>query len=151
MSDLKKVFRPEFLNRIDEVIVFHELAREEVMQMVDLMTKRLTGQLEGQGLGIELTQNAKELLAEKGYDPQLGARPLRRAIQRMIEDVLSEKILYKEFRAGEIIVVDTEDDPDKPGEKRLKFTSVEGFLSPVAVELAATGFPEAPEPTLPTD
>ena len=84
---LKTHFRPEFLNRIDEVIVFHELAREEVMQMVDLMTKRLTGQLEGQGLGIELTQSAKELLAEKGYDPQLGARPLRRAIQRMIEDV----------------------------------------------------------------
>src|SRR4026209_2330092 len=111
---LKTHFCPEFLNRIDEVIVFHELAREEVMEMVDLMTKRLTGQLEGQGLGIELTQSAKEVLAEKGYDPQLGARPLRRAIQRMIEDVLSEKILYKEFRAGEIIVVDTEDDPDKP-------------------------------------
>ena len=115
------------------------------------MTKRLTGQLEGQGLGIELTQSAKELLAEKGYDPQLGARPLRRAIQRMIEDVLSEKILYKEFRAGEIIVVDTEDDPEKPGEKRLKFSSVEGFLSPVVVELAATGAPEAPEPTVPND
>ena len=79
---LKTHFRPEFLNRIDEVIVFHELARDEVMQMVDLMTKRLVGQLEGQGLGIELTQSAKELLAEKGYDPQLGARPLRRAIQR---------------------------------------------------------------------
>jgi ATP-dependent Clp protease ATP-binding subunit ClpC len=148
---LKTHFRPEFLNRIDEVIVFHELAREEVMQMVDLMTKRLTGQLEGQGLGIELTQNAKELLAEKGYDPQLGARPLRRAIQRMIEDVLSEKILYKEFRAGEIIVVDTEDDPDKPGEKKLKFSAVEGFLPPAAVELAATGAPEAPDPTLPTE
>jgi len=148
---LKTHFRPEFLNRIDEVIVFHELAREEVMQMVDLMTKRLTGQLEGQGLGIELTQNAKELLAEKGYDPQLGARPLRRAIQRMIEDVLSEKILYKEFHAGEIIVVDTEDDPDKPGEKKLKFTAVEGFLPPAAVELAATGAPELPDPTLPTE
>jgi len=148
---LKTHFRPEFLNRIDEVIVFHELARDEVMQMVDLMTKRLTGQLEGQGLGIELTQSAKELLAERGYDPQLGARPLRRAIQRMIEDVLSEKILYKEFRAGEIIVVDTEDDPEKPGEKRLKFSSVEGFLSPVVVELAATGAPEAPDPTLPPD
>ena len=112
---LKTHFRPEFLNRIDEVIVFHELARDEVMQMVDLMTKRLTGQLEGQGLGIELTQSAKELLAERGYDPQLGARPLRRAIQRMVEDVLSEKILYKEFHAGEIIVVDTEDDPGTPG------------------------------------
>ncbi len=135
---LKTHFRPEFLNRIDEVIVFHELDRGEVMQMVDLMTKRLIGQLEGQGLGIELTQSAKELLAEKGYDPQLGARPLRRAIQRMLEDVLSEKILYKTFNAGEIIIVDTEDDPDKPGEKKLTFNSVPGFMPP-AVELAAAG------------
>jgi ATP-dependent Clp protease ATP-binding subunit ClpC len=120
------------------------------MQMVDLMTKRLTGQLEGQGLGIELTQTAKELLAEKGYDPQLGARPLRRAIQRMIEDVLSEKILYKEFHAGEIIVVDTEDDPDRPGDKRLKFNAVEGFKPPAAVELAATGA-DSVEPPAPTE
>ena len=134
---LKGHFRPEFLNRIDDIIVFHELAQSEVMQMVDLMTKRLTGQLEGQGLGIELTQSAKELLAVKGYDPQLGARPLRRAIQRMIEDVLSEKILYKEFSAGQIIVVDTEDDPDRPGDKRLNFRAVEGFQPPTTVELAA--------------
>jgi ATP-dependent Clp protease ATP-binding subunit ClpC len=147
---LKGHFRPEFLNRIDEIIVFHELARDEVMQMVDLMTKRLTGQLEGQGLGIELTQSAKELLAEKGYDPQLGARPLRRAIQRLIEDVLSEKILYKEFHAGEIIVVDTEDDPDRPGDQRLTFRGVEGFQPPAAVELAATGV-EAAEPPNGTD
>src|SRR3954464_15968806 len=91
---LQTDFRPESLNRIDARNVFHELAREEVMQMVDLMTKRLGGQLEGQGLGIELTQSAKELLAEKGYDPQLGARPLRRAIPRMIEDVPREKILH---------------------------------------------------------
>ena len=108
------------------------------MQMVDLMTKRLTGQLEGQGLGIELTPAAKVLLAEKGYDPQLGARPLRRAIQRMIEDVLSEKILYKEFHAGEIIVVDTEDDPDRPGDQRLKFSSIEGFHPAALVEPAST-------------
>jgi ATP-dependent Clp protease ATP-binding subunit ClpC len=134
---LKGHFRPEFLNRIDDIIVFHELAQSEVMQMVDLMTKRLTGQLEGQGLGIELTQSAKELLAVKGYDPQLGARPLRRAIQRMIEDVLSEKILYKEFQAGQIIVVDTEDDPERPGDKRLNFRAVEGFQPPTTVELAA--------------
>jgi ATP-dependent Clp protease ATP-binding subunit ClpC len=145
---LKSHFRPEFLNRIDEVIVFHEHSREAVMQMVDLMTKRLTTQLEGQGLGIELTQAAKELLAERGYDPQLGARPLRRAIQRLIEDALSEKILYKQFHAGEIIVVDVEDDPDRPGEKRLSFSAVEGFVPPTAVELAATGVDgvDAPPP-----
>ncbi len=139
MEALKSHFRPEFLNRIDDVVVFHELARDEVMQMVDLMTKRLMGQLESQGLGIELTQSAKELLAEKGYDPQLGARPLRRAIQRMLEDPLSEKILYKEFRAGEIIVVDTEEDPDRPGETRIAFRSVEGFQPPPHPELAGAG------------
>src|SRR6187455_1996932 len=122
---LKTHFRPEFLNRIDEIIVFHELAREEVMQMVDMLTKRLVSQLEGQGLGIELTQAAKEMLAGKGYDPQLGARPLRRAIQRLVEDALSEKLLYKEFRAGEIIVVDAEPDPET-GEMALTFRAIEG-------------------------
>ena len=127
MDALKMHFRPEFLNRIDEVIVFHELNREEVLQMVDNLTRRLTSQLEGQGLGIELTQSAKELLAVKGYDPQLGARPLRRAIQRQVEDPLSEMLLYKQFHAGEIIVVDTEDDPDKPGEQRIKFSQRRGL------------------------
>src|SRR6188472_1602175 len=135
---LKTHFRPEFLNRIDETIVFHELSRDEVLQTVDLMTQRLVGQLEGQGLGIELTQSAKEVLAAKGYDPTLGARPLRRAIQRLVEDPLSEMLLFKQFHAGEIIVVDTEDDPDKPGELRIKLSSVEGFVPPAAVELATT-------------
>jgi ATP-dependent Clp protease ATP-binding subunit ClpC len=127
------------LNRIDEVIVFHELAKAEVIQMVDLMLVRLAGQLESQGLGIELTVAAKEHLADKGYDPQLGARPLRRAIQRLIEDALSEKILYKQFTAGEIIVVDVEDDPERPGEKQLGFKAVEGFQPPAAIELAGVG------------
>src|SRR2546429_122856 len=90
---LKQHFRPEFLNRIDDVIVFHEPSREDIVSIVDLMIGRLREQLEGQGLGFELTLEAKELLAEKGYDPQLGARPLRRSIQRMIEQPLSEKIL----------------------------------------------------------
>ncbi len=156
---LKTHFRPEFLNRIDETIVFHELSRDEVVQMVDLQLVRLTGQLEGQGLGIEVTTAAKQLLAELGYDPQLGGRPLRRAIQRNIEDPLSEKLLYKQFSAGEIIVVDVEPDPDKPGKQRFVFTSVEGFIPPAAVELAITATgptvtatddePEAPvvEPT----
>jgi len=136
---LKVQFKPEFLNRIDEVIVFHELAMIEVVQMVDLMSKRLTSQLEGLGLGLELTQAAKELLAKRGYDPQLGARPLRRALQRFIEDPLSEKLLLKEFHAGEIIVIGVEDDPDKQDEKRFTFNAVEGFTPPSAVELAGAG------------
>jgi ATP-dependent Clp protease ATP-binding subunit ClpC len=135
---LKQHFRPEFLNRIDEVIVFHELSREEVVSMVDLMTKRLAGQLEGQGLGLEITQSAKVFLAERGYDPTLGARPLRRAIQRLVEDALSERILTKQFRAGEIVVVDTEDDPDEPGKQRIGFRAIEGFTPP-PMELTGTG------------
>ncbi len=137
-ESLKDHFRPEFLNRIDETIVFHELSRDEVLQTVDLMTQRLITQLEGQGLGIEIKQAAKEKLATLGYDPQLGARPMRRAIQRHIEDTLSEKILYKEFSAGEIIVVDVEPDPDNEGAERFTFTAVEGFVPPASVELATT-------------
>ncbi|MGA0217227.1 MAG: ATP-dependent Clp protease ATP-binding subunit [Ilumatobacteraceae bacterium] len=144
---LKQHFRPEFLNRIDEVIVFHELAKSEVVQMVDLMLARLAGQLEDQGIGIELTQSAKELLAEIGYDPQLGARPLRRAIQRQIEDVLSEKILYKEFSAGQIVVIDTVEDPEREGSLTFTFNAVEGFVPPSSVELAAT----APNDEPPTE
>jgi hypothetical protein len=135
---LKAHFRPEFLNRIDETIVFHEHSLENVIKMVDLMLKRLIGQLEGQGLGIEVTQAAKEELAKVGYDPQLGARPLRRAIQRQIEDILSEKILYKTFSAGEIIVVDVEPDPERKGKQRFTFHAVEGFVPPASVELATT-------------
>jgi len=151
MDALKQHFRPEFLNRLDEIIVFHELSKTEVVQMVDLMLKRLTVQLESQGLGIELTQAAKELLADVGYDPQLGARPLRRAIQRQIEDVLSEKLLYKEFGAGQIIVVDVEDDPDREGSRRFSFSSVEGFVPPSAVELATTASGEGETDPPPVD
>jgi ATP-dependent Clp protease ATP-binding subunit ClpC len=132
---LKQHFRPEFLNRIDEVIVFHELSREEVIEIVDMMTKRVREQLEGQGLGLEMTRTAKELLAEKGYDPQLGARPLRRSIQQMVEDPLSEKLLWKEFRVGETIIVDVEN-----GE--VVFRAIEG-IEPPPVELAGAG--PAPE------
>jgi ATP-dependent Clp protease ATP-binding subunit ClpC len=108
LEQLKRNFRPEFLNRIDEVIVFHELSREEVTQIVDLMIRRVREQLESQGLGLELTPAAKETLADKGYDSTLGARPLRRAIQRLVEDPLSDRILWKGVRAGETVVVDAE-------------------------------------------
>jgi ATP-dependent Clp protease ATP-binding subunit ClpC len=149
---LKQHFRPEFLNRIDETIVFHEHPQSAVVEMVDLMLRRLVGQLEGQGLGIEVTQGAKEHLASIGYDPQLGARPLRRAIQRHVEDVLSEKILYKTFSAGEIIVVDVEPDPEfDDGRLHLTFTAVEGFVPPAAVELATTATNDDVEPPPPAE
>ena len=108
-EELKRSFRPEFLNRIDEVIVFHSLSREDVKQIVDLMMKRVRDQLRSKDVEIELTDAAKSLLAEKGYDPALGARPLRRTIQRLVEDPLSEKLLWKEFRAGQTIIVDARD------------------------------------------
>jgi ATP-dependent Clp protease ATP-binding subunit ClpC len=111
-EELKRNFRPEFLNRIDEVIVFHELTKPEVHSIVDLLMKRVSEQLESQDVGIELTEAAKDLLAAEGYDPALGARPLRRAIQRLVEDPLSEKILWKEFEAGDTIIVDAETDPE---------------------------------------
>ncbi len=128
---LKSHFRPEFLNRIDDVIVFHELSRPEVRQIVDLMTSRVATQLSGQGMGLELTDAAKDHLAEKGYDPSMGARPLRRALQRLVEDPLSERLLYKEFRAGHIIIVDVEPDPDSKGDElKVVFRSIEGFEPP---------------------
>ena len=137
---LKAHFRPEFLNRIDDTIVFHELSKAEVTTIVDLLIKRVTKQLEGQGIGLELTEAAKFLLADKGYDPTLGARPLRRAIQRMVEDPLSERLLWKEFRAGQNIVVDAEPDPET-GERIIVFRATEGF-EPPPMELAEAGAPE---------
>ena len=107
-DELKKHFRPEFLNRIDEIVVFHQLTRDEIVQMVELLIGRVEVQLAERDMGIELTQKAKDLLAKRGFDPVLGARPLRRTIQREIEDQLSEKILYGEIGAGEIISVDVE-------------------------------------------
>jgi ATP-dependent Clp protease ATP-binding subunit ClpC len=109
MEELKRSFRPEFLNRIDEVIVFHSLSREDVKAIVDLMMKRVREQLKAKDVDIELSDGAKELLADKGYDPSLGARPLRRTIQRLVEDPLSEKLLWKEFKAGTTIIVDALD------------------------------------------
>jgi ATP-dependent Clp protease ATP-binding subunit ClpC len=107
-EELKSHFRPEFLNRIDDVIVFHQLTKPQIIEIVDLMLKNLDDRLQVKDMGIELTPAAKDLLADRGYDPLLGARPLRRTIQREIEDALSERILFGELKAGEIIVVDVE-------------------------------------------
>ncbi len=111
-EELKKLFRPEFINRLDEIIVFHELTMDELKQIVDLMLERVREQLESQHLDFVLTDEAKEFLGTKGYDPEMGARPLRRAIQRLLEDPLSERVLLGEFTAGTTILVglDTEND-----------------------------------------
>ncbi len=132
---LKEHFRPEFLNRIDDTIVFHELSQPEVREIIEMMIKRVGKQMAGLGLGLELTDAAKDYVSVKGYDPTLGARPLRRALQRLVEDPLSEKLLYKEFVAGEIVIVDIEDDDELPGEKKVVFRSIEGFEPPPVEEL----------------
>ncbi|MBB1017048.1 ATP-dependent Clp protease ATP-binding subunit, partial [Dietzia sp. DQ11-71] len=107
-DELKKHFRPEFLNRIDEIVVFHQLTQEQIVQMVDLMVSRVGVALKAKDMTIEVTDRAKQLLAKRGFDPVLGARPLRRTIQREIEDTLSEKILFGEVAAGELVTVDVE-------------------------------------------
>jgi len=119
-DELKQHFRPEFLNRIDDIIVFHQLTEAEIIQIVDLMLARVDVAMKNKDMGLELTTAAKELLAKRGFDPVLGARPLRRTIQREIEDALSEKILYGELTAGQIVVVDV-DTSEGVGDKA-KFT-----------------------------
>ncbi|WP_427384650.1 ATP-dependent Clp protease ATP-binding subunit [Janibacter sp. G56] len=112
-DELKQHFRPEFLNRVDDTIVFPQLTQEQIVEIVDLEIAKLDKRLKDKDMGIELTQDAKNLLATRGYDPVLGARPLRRTIQREIEDVLSEKILYGELSAGEIVAVGVEGEGKK--------------------------------------
>jgi len=133
-ESLKNHFRPEFLNRVDETIVFHELTKAEVTQIVDLMVARLKEQIEMQGMGLEVTVEAKHYLADRGYDPELGARPLRRAIQRLVEDPLSERLLLKEFTAGQIIVVDVDDEIGDETDSKIVFKAVEGFEPPSVEE-----------------
>jgi ATP-dependent Clp protease ATP-binding subunit ClpC len=148
MGELKKVFRPELLNRIDEVIVFHKLTKDEIMTIVDLMMKRLRDQMGEHEAMIELTDSAKELLVEKGYDPTMGARPLRRAIQRFIEDPLADFVLGRELGAGSTILI------DRKNEDEVDITVIPGEITPEKVTVppdepvdSADGEPEPDEPT----
>ena len=135
-DELKTHFRPEFLNRIDDIVVFHQLSEDEIVQIVDLMIANLDERLRAKDMGIELTSAAKALLAKRGYDPVLGARPLRRTIQREIEDVLSEKILFGDVKPGEITLVDVVTTDDK---ESFTFTGVVKSTMPdTPGDLAAT-------------
>jgi ATP-dependent Clp protease ATP-binding subunit ClpC len=143
-EELKQHFRPEFLNRVDDTIVFPQLTQDEIVKIVDLMIAKLDGRMRDKDMGMELTPAAKILLSEKGYDPVLGARPLRRAIQREIEDVLSEKILFGDLKPGEKVVIDAQ------GEGLLgEFTfrgepKTDRKDAVVAAASAVTGGPDAP-------
>jgi ATP-dependent Clp protease ATP-binding subunit ClpC len=148
MGELKKVFRPEFLNRIDDVIVFHKLQKEEIRQIVELLLVRIRESMAERELQLELTDSAKDLLVDKGWDPAMGARPLRRAIQRYIEDPLADFVLREQLTPGATVVVNpapegSEDD----GGVRLTIVKPKKAKTPVGVG-AGAGEPE-PGPELP--
>jgi ATP-dependent Clp protease ATP-binding subunit ClpC len=143
MGELKKVFRPEFLNRIDDVIVFHKLQKDEIKQIVDLLLLRIRQSMADRELQLELSEDAKDFLVEKGWDPSMGARPLRRAIQRYIEDPLADFVLRSELEAGATVLV--EHDPDAEGEAEVKLSIIKPERKPVGV--GAEGEPsEGEEP-----
>jgi ATP-dependent Clp protease ATP-binding subunit ClpC len=139
MGELKKVFRPELLNRIDEVIVFHKLSKEEIKTIIDLLLKRLREQMATHEASIELTDDAKEMLVDKGYDPAMGARPLRRAIQRHIEDPLADFVLGAELTPGSTIMV------DRKGEEDVDITIIPGAEQPEPEKVTVPAGGDAPE------
>ena len=154
MGELKKVFRPEFLNRIDDVIVFHKLQREEIKQIVELLLLRIRHSMAERELVLDLTEEAKDLLVEKGWDPAMGARPLRRAIQRYIEDPLADFVLRSQLPAGSTVVVDPMPE-GQDGEVRLTIVKPKKAKTPVAVGAAGAeaeaGVDDEPEAHSPLD
>jgi ATP-dependent Clp protease ATP-binding subunit ClpC len=144
MGDLKKVFRPEFLNRIDEVIVFHKLTKAEIKAIVDLLLKRIRESLAERDLSLNLSDSATDLLVDKGWDPSMGARPLRRAIQRYIEDPLADEVLSQTMEPGSTVEVERDDGKDE--DAGVKVTIVkpkQRKREPVGV--GAKGGQDAPE------
>ncbi|MEN3309360.1 MAG: ATP-dependent Clp protease ATP-binding subunit ClpC, partial [Micromonosporaceae bacterium] len=139
-DELKQHFRPEFLNRIDDTIVFHQLTEDELLRIVDIMISRIDAQLRTRGMGLELTGSARKWLARKGWDPAMGARPLRRTVQREIEDLLSERILFNELKAGQVVIVDATGDPEDADDVSLSFRGADlpaALPEAVPAELAA--------------
>ena len=130
MGELKKVFRPEFLNRIDDVIVFHKLQKDQIKTIVELLLVRIRETLAERELQLELTEDAKDLLVEKGWDPAMGARPLRRAIQRYIEDPLADFVLRSELTPGGTVLVEV---APEGSEEEVTLTVIEPLKIPAAV------------------
>jgi ATP-dependent Clp protease ATP-binding subunit ClpC len=145
MGELKKVFRPEFLNRIDEVIVFHKLTKDEIKEIVELLMGRIRETMAERELQLELSEDAKELLVDKGWDPAMGARPLRRAIQRYVEDPLADFVLRENVPSGSTVKVDTpteeqgDGDAAQPQEPEVKLTVIEPRPKPTPVGVGAEG------------
>jgi ATP-dependent Clp protease ATP-binding subunit ClpC len=142
MGELKKVFRPEFLNRIDDVIVFHKLTKDEIKTIVDLLLRRIRESMADRELQLELTEEAKEMLADKGWDPSMGARPLRRAIQRYVEDPLADFVLRSQVPSGSTVMVDWPagaDGAEAPADAEVKLTVIEPAPAPTPVGVGAEG------------
>ena len=118
MSELKKQFRPEFLNRVDEIIVFKQLNKQEIEKIVDLMLNASTGRLAERNIKVDVTENMKKHIAKKGFDPLYGARPLRRAIQSLVEDKLAENLLDGKIKDGDRVVMDYQNDEVKISVKK---------------------------------
>jgi ATP-dependent Clp protease ATP-binding subunit ClpC len=150
MGELKKVFRPEFLNRIDDVIVFHKLTKDEIKTIVELLLRRIRESMAERELQLELTEEAKDLLVDKGWDPAMGARPLRRAIQRYIEDPLADFVLREELPSGSTVLVDRTPEGQQEGEDdlvRLHFIEPKPAPEPVGVAAGDGGEPPADQPS----
>jgi ATP-dependent Clp protease ATP-binding subunit ClpC len=137
MGELKKVFRPEFLNRIDDVIVFHKLAKGEIKEIVELLLLRIRESMAQRELQLELSEPAKDLLVDKGWDPAMGARPLRRAIQRYIEDPLADFVLRSQVPSGSTVLVE----PGRDGteDEDVKLSVIEPAPTPTPVGVGAEG------------
>jgi len=126
MSEVKRFFRPEFLNRVDEVIVFHPLDKVQMEAIVEIQLSEMSERLKAKRLTLNLTQPAKELLVQEGFDPQFGARPIKRALRRLVEDPLAEELLRNQFKEGSTVLVDRDGD-------RLAFKEVVTDAGAVAV------------------
>jgi ATP-dependent Clp protease ATP-binding subunit ClpC len=158
MGELKKVFRPEFLNRIDEVIVFHKLSKDEIKEIVDLLLGRIRETMAERELQLELSEGAKDLLVAKGWDPAMGARPLRRAIQRYIEDPLADFVLREQVPSGSIVMVDApaeQADGERSEDEQVTLNVIAPKPKPTPVGVGAEGGggsdddPAAEEPKIP--
>jgi ATP-dependent Clp protease ATP-binding subunit ClpC len=155
MGELKKVFRPEFLNRIDEVIVFHKLAKDEIKEIVELLLGRIRETMAERELQLELSEGAKDLLVDKGWDPSMGARPLRRAIQRYIEDPLADFVLREQVPEGSTVMVDTPpeqaDGDERSVEDEVKLTVIAPKPKPTPVGVGAEGGPSSEQDSSPEE
>jgi ATP-dependent Clp protease ATP-binding subunit ClpC len=130
MEEVKHTFRPEFINRVDEIVVFHQLTRPQIEEIVGLELEKVIREVKAQDMHLEVTEDAKQLLAKKGWDPQFGARPLRRAIQREVEDELAEEMLKGMFGSGDRILAEV--NPDNPD--KLRFSKIPNVDPPVQTQ-----------------